>query len=61
MSEDNDHTTEEIESMLNELQQELLRLVGAKAQYQTVADEIYRLRELKQIVLAENAEREGKR
>jgi len=33
----------------------------AKADYQKVADEIYRLRELKQNMLAENAEREGKR
>lgn len=30
-------------------------------EYQTVADEIYRLRDLKQNILAENAEREGKR
>ncbi|MGI6537834.1 MAG: hypothetical protein ACOX22_05775 [Caldicoprobacterales bacterium] len=37
------------------------RLVNAKADYQKVADEIYRLRELKQNILAENAEREGKR
>ena len=61
LGEDNDQTTQEIESRLNELQQELLRLVNAKADYQTVADEIYRLRELKQNILAENAEREGKR
>ena len=61
LGEDNDQTTQEIESRLNELQQELLRLVNAKADYQKVADEIYRLRELKQNILAENAEREGKR
>lgn len=61
LSEDNDQTIQEIESKLNELQQELLRLVNAKADYQKVADEIYRLRELKHNILAENAEREGKR
>ena len=61
LNEDNDQTIQGIESRLNELQQELLRLVNAKAGYQTVADEIYRLRELKQNILTENAEREGKR
>jgi site-specific DNA recombinase len=61
LNEDNDQTTQEIECRLNELQQELLRLVNAKADYQKVADEIYRLRELKQNILAENAEREGRR
>lgn len=61
LSENNDQAIQEIESKLNELQQELLRLVNAKADYQKVADEIYRLRELKQNILAANAEREGKR
>jgi peptidoglycan hydrolase CwlO-like protein len=61
LNEDNDQTIQEIENRLNELQQELLRLVNAKADYQKVADEIYRLRELKQNILAENAEREGRR
>jgi len=61
LNEDNDQTIHEIEIRLNELQQELLRLVNAKTDYQKVADEIYRLRELKQNILAENAEREGKR
>lgn len=61
LNEDNDQTIQEIEIRLNELQQELLQLVNAKADYQKVADEIYRLRDLKQNILAENAEREGKR
>jgi site-specific DNA recombinase len=61
LNEDNDQTIQEIESRLNELQQELLQLVNAKADYQKVADEIYRLREFKQNILTENAEREGKR
>ena len=61
LNDDNDQTIQEIESRLNELQQELLQLVNAKADYQKVADEIYRLRDLKQNILTENAEREGKR
>ena len=61
LNDDNDQTIQEIESRLNELQQELLQLVNTKADYQKVADEIYHLRELKQNILAENAEREGKR
>lgn len=43
------------------MQNELLRLTNSKADYNEVADEIYRLRELKQNALVENAEREGKR
>jgi len=61
LNEDNDQTIQEIEIRLNELQQDLLQLVNAKADYQKVADESYRLRELKHNILAENAEREGKR
>ncbi len=38
-----------------------LELNNSKADYEEVADEIYRLRELKQSALVENAEREGKR
>ena len=43
------------------LQQQLLIQAKSKNDYEDVADEIYRLRELKQNALAENAEREGKR
>lgn len=46
---------------MDELQNELLRLANSKADYNNVADEIYRLRELKQNALVENAEREGRR
>ncbi|WP_178138573.1 hypothetical protein [Parasporobacterium paucivorans] len=35
LSEDDDQTTEKIESKLNELQQGLLRLLGVKSEYQT--------------------------
>lgn len=61
INDDKNMDIQEIESRLNELQQELLQLVNAKADYQKVADEIYRLRELKQNIMAEYADREGKR
>ena len=41
--------------------QQLLIQAKSKNDYEDVADEIYRLRELKQNALVENAEREGKR
>ena len=46
---------------MDALQNELLRLVNSKIDYNNVADEIYRLRELKQNTMAGNAEREEKR
>ncbi len=61
INDDKNMDIQEIESRLNELQQELLQLVNAKADYQKVVDEIYRLRELKQNIMAEYADREGKR
>lgn len=44
---------------MEELQKELLRLANSKMDYNSVADEIDRLRELKQKALSESAEREG--
>jgi hypothetical protein len=61
LNEENDKATDEIDNKLDELQNELLRLANSKTDYNNVADEIYRLRELKQNTLARNAEREGKR
>ncbi|MCZ2336686.1 MAG: recombinase zinc beta ribbon domain-containing protein [Chitinophagales bacterium] len=61
LNKENDKATDEIDRKLDELQNELLRLANSKADYNEVADEIYRLRELKQNALVENAEREGKR
>lgn len=46
---------------MNDLQQELLKQAKSKNDYNEVADEIYRLRELRQNALVENAEREGRR
>ena len=61
LNEENDNTTDDIDRRLEELQQQLLIQAKSKNDYEDVADEIYRLRELKQNALAENAEREGKR
>ena len=52
-------SAEGINARLEELQKELLRLANSKKDYNSVADEIDRLRELKQKVLTESAEREG--
>lgn len=60
-NEENDNATDDIDSKLEELQQQLIIQVKSKNDYDEVADEIYRLRELKQNALVENIEREGKR
>ena len=52
-------SSEGIEAKLLELQRELLKLANSKKDYNSVADEIDRLRELKQNALVESAEREG--
>ncbi|MBW8349361.1 DNA recombinase [Bacillus sp. IITD106] len=61
LNEENDNATNDIDSKLEELQQQLLIQAKSKNDYEDVADEIYRLRELKQNALVENVEREGKR
>ncbi|KLE14148.1 recombinase family protein, partial [Clostridium sp. C8] len=50
---------ESINAKLEELQKELLKRANAKKDYNDLADEIDRLRELKQNAMAENVEREG--
>lgn len=52
---------ESINAKLEELQKELLKLANSKKDYNNIADEIYRLRELKKSALVENAKREGLR
>ena len=52
-------SAEGINAKLEELQKELLRLANSNKDYNSVADEIDRLRELKQKALTESAEREG--
>lgn len=61
LHEENDKTTNDIDSKLDELQRELLRLANTKADFNNVAEEIYRLREIKQNALVQNMERQGKR
>ena len=51
----------EIDRRLMELQKELLRLANGKKEYGNVADEIHKLREQRQDVLTQDAERDGKR
>ena len=52
---------ESIDAKLEEQQQELLKRVNAGQDYQDIADEIDSLREKKQKVMADNAEREGQK
>jgi len=55
---DADQTLAGIDARLQELQAELLKLASSKADYEDVADEIYRLREEKQKVQLESAGRD---
>ena len=57
---ENETSSEGIEAKLLELQKELLKLANSKKDYNSVADEIDRLWELKQNALAESAERGGR-
>jgi len=58
---ENDNATDDIDGKLIDLQKQLLKQVKSKNDYNEVADEIYRLRELRQNALVENTEQEGKR
>ncbi|KEF35814.1 hypothetical protein M670_05023 [Schinkia azotoformans MEV2011] len=58
LSRGNDKTLADIDKGLEELQSELLKLVSSKTDYEDVADEIYRLREHKQKLQVENANRD---
>ena len=61
LNEEGDKATDDFDEKLDKLQKELLSLANSKADYNNVADEIYRLRELKQNAQVQNAERQGKR
>lgn len=52
-------SAEGLNARLEELQKKLLKLANSKKDYNSVADEIDCLRELKQKALTESAEREG--
>lgn len=56
---EDENSAEGITAKLKEKQKELLKLANAKKDYNSVADEIDRLRELKQKALTESAEHEG--
>ncbi len=61
LNEEYDNAVDGIDSRLEGLQKELLKLANSKSDYNDIAEEIYRMRELKEGGLIENAEREGKR
>lgn len=61
LNEENDASLDSIDAKLEELQNELLRMANSKAGYEDGADEIYRLRELKQRTIVHNADRQGQR
>ena len=61
LNENADKPTTDIDEKLEGIQMELLRLANSKEDYEDVAEEIYRLRELKQEVMMKNAAREGLR
>ena len=52
----NQRTINEIDAQLEALQKELLQLANSGAEYQVLADEIYKLRDLKQEAEAESAD-----
>lgn len=58
LSKGNDKTLTDIDNQLEELQTQLLKLANSKADYEGVADEIYRLREQKQKAQVENVGRD---
>lgn len=55
---ENDQTLATIDNRLEELQTDLLKLASSKADYEDVADEIYRLREEKQKAQLDNVGRD---
>lgn len=56
---EDESSVEGIEAKLEELQKELLKRANSKKGYNDIAEEIYRLRDLKQNALVASAEREG--
>lgn len=56
---EDESSVEGIEAKLEELQKELLKRANSQKDYNGIAEEIYRLRDLKQNALVASAEREG--
>ena len=50
---------DEIDARLEELQKELLKVANSRENYDSITDEICRLREVKQSAMVDSAEREG--
>jgi site-specific DNA recombinase len=61
LSQGTDKTITDIDNQLQKLQTQLLKLASSKADYEDVAEEIYRLREQKQKAQVENAGRDERR
>ena len=61
LNERNDESVEDIDTKLVELENELIRLATSKAGYDGVANEIHRLRDLKEKTMVRNAERQSQR
>ena len=59
VNEEDDSSIKEIDQQLEQLQKQLLQLANSKADYNEVADEIFRLRELKHNALVEEAGKKG--
>lgn len=58
LTRENDQTLADIDKRLEELQMQLLKLASSNADYEKVGDEIYRLRDQKQKLQVENANRD---
>ena len=58
LNKENDQTLAEIDKRLEELQTELLKLVTSNADYDKVGDDIHQLRDRKQKLQVENANRD---
>ena len=58
LTRENDRTLSDIDKRLEELQMQLLKLATSNADYEKVGDEIYRLRDQKQKLQVENANRD---
>ena len=58
LTKENDQTLADIDNKLEELQTELLKLASSNADYEKVGEEIHRLRDQKQSLMVENANRD---
>ena len=59
ISDEADDELEQVETWLEELQKEILKRANSKQNYEELAQEIFELRDRKQEILAENAQKNG--